>query len=116
MRVFGVFMTWMALLWEISRWIFDLAGETAGRLSRDPESPKGVDALRAESENRLPGRVYDVFEEAVVQHRRKEYSRALKEYRKLREIPHQDGPLDLHTTSGVFRHNWGVLKRDIKDS
>lgn len=113
MGILGAFLIGLAVVWEISRWIFELAGNAAGELSRDPRSPHGVQALRDEFEKRLPDTVYEVFEAAVAHHRRKEYRRALKEYEKLREIPARDGTFDLYEASKVFRYNWRMLRKDM---
>ena len=113
MHPFRVFVTSMAILWAISRWVFELAGEPAGELKRDPQAPQGVSDLRAELGGQLPEKIYNVFGRAVAQHRRKAYSSALHEYQKLRQIPSDEGPIDLHDHSRVFRSNWRMLRRDM---
>jgi len=115
MRVLRALMLIIAAVWEMSRWVFELAGDSSMRLKKEPESPKGEGDLRQEFGDRLPEAVYVVFRTGVAYHRRKLYKEALGEYKKLRRIPLQDGGFyDLWVHSEVFCYNWRLLSKAMK--
>ena len=115
MRVVGWIALAVVALSELFRSSFELAGNTLLRLIGLGPKPKGVETLQEECGSRLPQYVYQVFKRAVQYHRRRDYSLACREYRKLRSIPLSDGTyIDLLEFSQVFAYNWRLLAAEMR--
>ncbi len=116
MRIVKSLVLTIAILYEISRRAFELAGDSPDmKLEKEPKTPKGKGKLRQEFGDRLPAEVYSIFGRGVAYHRRKQYANALAEYKKLRRIPLQGGrSYDLYFHSKVFLYNWRLLSKAMK--
>lgn len=98
-------------LYEISKWVMELAGKP---ILEPPESEgklKTVIDLRVElGEYKIPESVYMVFQRGVEFQLGGQHQDALQEYGKLREIPRSGGgTFDLAEVSLTLKHNLRLL-------
>ena len=106
----------MIALYEISKWVMELAGKPTLEPPESERTPKTVIDLRAElGEYKIPASVYTVFQKGVEFQLSDKRQEALEEYGKLRQIPRAGGgTFDLAEKSLTLQHNVRLLLEEDK--
>jgi len=106
--VLGVAST--IILYQLCKWVMEVAGNPFLQPPRGEKEPKTVVDLKNEVPG-LPESVYTVFQRGVDLHTTGRRKEALTEYRKLQRIPQSGGGhFDLTSVSETLRYNVRLVK------
>ena len=110
MRAILLGMASIIILYQLCKWVMEVAGNPFLQPPRGEKEPKTVVDLKNEVPG-LPESVYRVFQRGVDLHTTGRRKEALTEYEKLREIPRSSGGhFDLTDVSDTLRHNIRLVK------
>ncbi len=109
MRSIMFCMAFILALYELSKWVMEMAGIPGLEPPEVEYEPKTVADLIGEIPG-LPDSVYTVFQRGVELQLGGQSQGALQEYGKLRQIPRSSGEtFDLAEKSSTLRHNLRLL-------
>jgi tripartite-type tricarboxylate transporter receptor subunit TctC len=110
MRVIVLGMASIIVLYELCKWVMEVAGSPFLQPPKGENEPKTVADLMSEVP-RLPKSVYTVFQRGVDLHVAGKHKEALAEYGKLQMIPRSGGKhFDLTDVSETLRYNIRLVK------